>query len=235
MKLLVLTSRFPYPLEKGDKLRIYYQLRELAKTHEIVLCALTEEEPTTENFNVIQSFCSKIYLLHRSKLTIYKNIIFPFFNGLPVQVGYFFDKKLKVKFEKIVASEQPDHIYCPLIRTANYVKDIKTPKTIDYMLQHEQAYRKALDFIANPPDDVEIVQIFASATMQSKLLGSTDVELKHDYRLGQQAGHAFLEEQTFLPVQTYNQLMPCAHPAVIDSTVRHTPMENISLPIACNQ
>ena len=31
------------------------------------------------------------------------------------------------------------------------------PKTIDYMLQHEQAYRKALDFIANPPDDVEIV------------------------------------------------------------------------------
>lgn len=109
------------------------------------------------------------------------------------------------------------------------------PKTIDYMLQHEEAYRKALDFIANPPDDVEIVQIFASAAMQSKLLGSTDVELKHDYRLGQQAGHAFLEEQTLLPVQTYNQLTQSAHPAALDSTAGQTPAENTSLPIACNQ
>lgn len=133
MKLLVLTSRFPYPLEKGDKLRVYYQLRELAKAHEIVLCALTDEEPTSENFNVIQSFCSKVYILHRSKFTIYKNIIYSFLNGMPVQVGYFFDKKLKADFEKIVKAEQPDHIYCQLIRTANYVKDINLPKTIDYM------------------------------------------------------------------------------------------------------
>jgi sugar transferase (PEP-CTERM/EpsH1 system associated) len=133
LKLLVLTSRFPYPLEKGDKLRIYYQLRELAKSHEIVLCALTEEQPTPKDFKVIQSFCSKIYLLHRSKFTIYKNIINSFLNGMPVQVGYFFDKKLKVEVEKIVEIEQPDHIYCQLIRTANYVKDIGTSKTIDYM------------------------------------------------------------------------------------------------------
>ena len=133
MKLLVLTSRFPYPLEKGDKLRIYYQLRELAKSHEIVLCALTEEQPTPENFNVIQSFCSKIHLLHRSKFTICKNIIFSFLNGMPVQIGYFFDKNLKAEFEKIVALEQPDHVYCQLIRTANYIKDIKISKTIDYM------------------------------------------------------------------------------------------------------
>ena len=133
MKLLVLTSRFPYPLEKGDKLRIYYQLRELAKSHEIVLCALTEEKPRSEDFHVIQSFCSKIYLLHRSKFTIYKNIIYSFLNGMPVQVGYFFDKKLKIKFEEIVQKEQPNHIYCQLIRTANYVKDINISKTIDYM------------------------------------------------------------------------------------------------------
>lgn len=109
------------------------------------------------------------------------------------------------------------------------------PKTIDYMLQHEQAYRKALDFIANPPDDVEIVQVFASAAMQSKLLGSTDVELKHDYRLGQQAGHAFLEEQTLLPVQTYNQFTHSAHAKGLESKVRQMPAENASLPIACNQ
>ncbi|BCO18432.1 MULTISPECIES: patatin-like phospholipase family protein [unclassified Alteromonas] len=69
------------------------------------------------------------------------------------------------------------------------------PKTIDYLLQHERAYQKALAFIENPPEDVEIVQIFAEQKLQSKLLGSSDAELKHDYKLGLKAGEHFLQSQ----------------------------------------
>jgi predicted patatin/cPLA2 family phospholipase len=69
------------------------------------------------------------------------------------------------------------------------------PKTIDYLVQHEQAYQHELAFIANPPADVEIMQIFAAQTLQSKLLGSTDSELRHDHRLGLVAGKAFVEQQ----------------------------------------
>ncbi|MCU8010508.1 patatin family protein [Shewanella sp. SM74] len=66
------------------------------------------------------------------------------------------------------------------------------PKTIDYLVQHEQAYQDELDFIANPPEDVEIVQIFAAENLQSKLLGSTDANLRHDYHAGLSAGKQFL-------------------------------------------
>ena len=66
------------------------------------------------------------------------------------------------------------------------------PKTIDYLVQHEQAYQDELDFIANPPEDVEIVQIFAAENLQSKLLGSTDADLRHDYHAGLSAGKQFL-------------------------------------------
>lgn len=66
------------------------------------------------------------------------------------------------------------------------------PKTIDYLVQHEQVYQAELDFIANPPDDVEIVQIFAKSPLQSKLLGSTDADLRIDYQQGIKAGKAFL-------------------------------------------
>ncbi len=67
------------------------------------------------------------------------------------------------------------------------------PKTIDYLVQHEQAYQQELAFIANPPEDVEIIQIFAKDNLQSKLLGSTDMDLQHDYRAGIAAGNAFLQ------------------------------------------
>jgi len=69
------------------------------------------------------------------------------------------------------------------------------PKTIDYLLQHEHAYQKELAFIENPPEGVEVIQIFAPKKLQSKLLGSSDAQLRHDYKLGQCAGAAFLEAE----------------------------------------
>jgi predicted patatin/cPLA2 family phospholipase len=69
------------------------------------------------------------------------------------------------------------------------------PKTIDYLAQHEQAYQDELAFIANPPEDVEIIQIFANDILQSKLLGSTDAGLLHDYHTGLAAGKMFVQQQ----------------------------------------
>ena len=72
------------------------------------------------------------------------------------------------------------------------------PKTIDYLVQHEKAYQQELAFIANPPADVEIVQIFADEKLQSKLLGSTDNDLRHDHKVGVAAGKAYLQQQNVI-------------------------------------
>ena len=42
MRLIVLTSRFPYPLDKGDKLRAFHQLKSLSKNNEIHLISLSD-------------------------------------------------------------------------------------------------------------------------------------------------------------------------------------------------
>ena len=42
MKIFVLLPRIPFPLEKGDKLRAFNQIKQLAKHNEIVLCALND-------------------------------------------------------------------------------------------------------------------------------------------------------------------------------------------------
>ncbi len=133
LKLFILTSRFPYPLEKGDKLRIFRQIRELSLRNDLVLCALTEEAVRREDFEVLEQYCSKIYLLRRSKWLIFKNVLKSLTNPMPMQVGYFFDAKLKKKIDKIIDREKPDHLYCQLIRTAEYVRDLDYPKTLDYM------------------------------------------------------------------------------------------------------
>ena len=77
-----------------------------------------------------------------------------------------------------------------IVRVSGYC-----PKTIDYLVQHEQAYQDELDFIANPPSDARITQIFAGDKLRSKLLGSTDYDLRYDHKLGLAAGREFLQQQ----------------------------------------
>ena len=53
MKILVILPRFPYPLEKGDKLRAYYQIKELSKHNEVYLFCAAE----LESFYLGCNFC----------------------------------------------------------------------------------------------------------------------------------------------------------------------------------
>jgi polysaccharide biosynthesis protein PslH len=134
VKLLVITSRVPWPLEKGDKLRIYHQLRELAKTHEIILVAINDQKLHLDADTELRKFCSQIHYLHFSKTTILKNLIGAIFNRLPFQVAYFWNPKAQMIIDEIVEMHKPDRIYCQLIRTTEYVKRQRSiPKILDYM------------------------------------------------------------------------------------------------------
>ena len=42
-KIIIITSRFPFPLEKGDKLRIYHQIKHLSIDYNIHLISLNTE------------------------------------------------------------------------------------------------------------------------------------------------------------------------------------------------
>jgi len=132
MKLFVILSRFPYPLEKGDKLRAYNQIKCLAKNHEIHLAATSDVEVSQSDFEALDPYCKSIHIFKLSKLTIYLNIIKSFIAGRPLQVGYFYNKPIKTKITKLLKEIKPDHIFCQLLRVAEYVKDIDIPKTIDY-------------------------------------------------------------------------------------------------------
>lgn len=135
MKIFVLLSRFPYPLEKGDKLRAYHQIKQLSKHHQIVLCALSVSMVREESFNELKKFCEEIHILRLSKIQIFLSLFIGLiFTRHPLQVAYFYNKSIHKKIKEILQHTQPDHIYCQLIRVTEYVKHInRIPKTLDYM------------------------------------------------------------------------------------------------------
>ena len=134
MKIFCLLSRFPYPLEKGDKLRIFNQIKELSKKHEIILCALATEKVAQSSIDVLSEYCSEIEIIKFSKIKIYWNLIKSLlFTDQSLQVAYFYNKSAQKKIDKFLLKSKPDHIYCQLIRVTEYVRKSKLPKTLDYM------------------------------------------------------------------------------------------------------
>lgn len=131
---MFITSRFPYPLNKGDKLRAYFQLKNLADDYEVYLIAINDKNIPESDLKAVSGFCNSVNVFN---LPLYKRIIqllLSPFKKLPLQVAFFYNPKIKNSIEKLVQEIKPDHIHCHLIRTAEYVKDIVgVPKSIDFM------------------------------------------------------------------------------------------------------
>lgn len=131
---MFLVSRFPYPLEKGDKLRAFYQLRELSKHFTITLVAISEEEVSEEAIAVVKAFCHEIHVERITRTSKSVNIIRALLTNKPLQVGYFYRSSIHRDIKSIIKTRSFKHIYCQLIRVAEYVKNEHSiPKTIDYM------------------------------------------------------------------------------------------------------
>ena len=113
MRLFILLSRVPYPLEKGDKLRAFHQVVQLSEKNEIVLCALNPNRKLNkrEAFSALQPYCRSINFIDIPLLGRLWNILLAFLKGLPLQVGYFYSYKAAKKIDHLIHEYKPDHIY----------------------------------------------------------------------------------------------------------------------------
>jgi glycosyltransferase involved in cell wall biosynthesis len=86
-----------------------------------------------EALQKIKPYCKEIHLFKLSLFTKFRGIIRAVAKGLPMQCGYFYSTKAKKEIQKLINKIHPEHIYCFMIRMAEYVKIYKeSPTTLDY-------------------------------------------------------------------------------------------------------
>ncbi|MFM7015281.1 MAG: glycosyltransferase, partial [Bacteroidota bacterium] len=134
-KLLFLTSRFPFPLEKGDKLRAYYFIKHLSAHHEIYLFAINEQMPDTKHLDELRPYCKAIEVVKISKLQSLFNLAKNIFNrSIPFQTAYFTSTLGKKKLNEFITQHKPDALFCHLIRMGEYTKGLSIDNSmLDFM------------------------------------------------------------------------------------------------------
>ena len=127
-KILVLTSRFPYPVVGGDRLRIHQLCKKLSENYDLTLISLCEKKselylvPSDDVFSRIE----RIYL---PKWRSYLNTLFAIFSNVPLQVAYYKSREISRRIELL--GKDYDAILAHLIRTADFVKNMPVVKFLE--------------------------------------------------------------------------------------------------------
>jgi polysaccharide biosynthesis protein PslH len=133
-KLLIITSRFPLPTDKGDKLRAFEQIKQLSIHFDLILFSLSTEKVNVQSIESMKQYCIQLHIQKLSKIVCMLNVLKGFLNGLPFQVNYFYKKSIKRKIQALINAENINKVYCQLVRTSAYVSDISIKqKSLDYM------------------------------------------------------------------------------------------------------
>ncbi len=141
MRILVALSRFPYPLDKGDKLRAYYQLQGLSKNNEIYLVCLTDQTPAPADMAQVKQFCKHVEVVRLTMIERLLNLVFGLFNGEPFQVNYFRSMRMKKAIQKLLESKKIDVCYVQLIRL---IKNIPFSLNTKYYLDYMDAFSEGM-------------------------------------------------------------------------------------------
>ena len=134
MRIIILTSRFPFPLDKGDKLRAFHHIKQLSKLNEVHLISISDNKVTTKQIIELEKYCHSVNVFKLKKWKILINLFLGLFSNKPFQIKYFYQRAIHQKIKKLINKITPDHILCQLIRCVPYV-------------QHEHHYSKTLDYM----------------------------------------------------------------------------------------
>lgn len=130
MRILFLTSRLPYPVNRGDKLRSFNFLSRLGKKHSVTLLSFIESDKQIPYVEELKKYCAEVQVVKLSYWQSYLNCLLNIFSGRPLQVSYYNSKKMRDKVKKIITTEKFDGIYIHLFRMAQFAEKIQGVRRI---------------------------------------------------------------------------------------------------------
>src|SRR5919109_2233912 len=134
MKILYLAHRLPYPPNKGEKIRTFHQIQQLAKRHTIHLCSFVDDPDDLPYVAALRKHCASVEVVFRSNAPTVFLTAAAFLRRLPFSVLLFYRKAFANKVMKKLATERFDCVFVSSSSMAQYGRFAPDlPKVIDFI------------------------------------------------------------------------------------------------------
>lgn len=123
MHLIFLTSRIPYPPNRGDRLRTYQFLRLFAREHAVTLVSFIAHQKERLLAEELAQYCKEIHLIYlpawKSSASVAQNV----WRDLPFQTLYYRSRQMAQTVDNLLLLNSFDMAYVHLFRMAPYLMD----------------------------------------------------------------------------------------------------------------
>lgn len=146
MKILVVLPRFPYPLEKGDKLRAFNQIKELSKHNDVYLYCVSHKPVLLEHEAAVKPYCKEICYVDSPLVSNIWHTVKNFCSTKSLQMGWWDSSKSRKTYKDFESRVKPDVIFNQMVRTMPLVSRSKYPKVMDFQDAMSMNMERRMDF-----------------------------------------------------------------------------------------
>lgn len=153
MRILVLTSKFIWPLNDGGVIRDFNLLRETAKQHEVYLLSFLTKKTDRDYFYALKPYCKKIIGidLYRHKWAMIANAVFGTFGSRPFILHEYLRSEMAEAIEKVVREEKINLIHAHFLHMGQYMVKKKSVSLVfdPHNLEHV-LWKRLSENLKNP-------------------------------------------------------------------------------------
>ncbi len=130
MKIAILTSRFPYPPDRGDRHTVFHLIRGLSARHRVTLISFTDGHEPPDAASQLSRYCSRIETVPlprwRSWVQAWAGLVSP----TPSQVCYYQTPAMGSRVACVLSSDSYDVVFNHMIRMAPFTAVVPHPAKI---------------------------------------------------------------------------------------------------------
>lgn len=121
MEILYLAHRIPFPPNKGDKIRSYHEVKNLALRHEVDLLCLADDPGDLKYKVDLEKFCRLVTVFPLNKQLSKAKGLISLLLGNSISSGYFCLSSMQRLFDRWIKENNYDAIVCFSSSMAEYV------------------------------------------------------------------------------------------------------------------
>jgi len=134
VRIAFVTSRFPYPPLKGDKVRSYYPIKLLSRAHEIDLFSFADDPVLPAHRAHMDQYCRRIHVIDLPRLSTTVKMAAAVLTPWPSQVAYYRSWRMDDRLRMGVPEGHYDLVHVVCGRLAFYANRFRElPRTIDWI------------------------------------------------------------------------------------------------------
>lgn len=131
MRILFLAHRLPYPPDKGDKIRSFFELEVLGARHEVDLFCFYDHAEDAQYIDALRRYCRSVYAERLGRVASRVNAAKALVTGKSFSLGYFYSAMMAEHVTQALSAQTYDLAFVFSSSMAQYVEAARIPRILD--------------------------------------------------------------------------------------------------------